>query len=695
MGEHKIPRIIHVIWAGGASLMPKSSIKNVISWMLKNPKFKIVLWVDEKTSGKSLGELEQEYNKLFESTYRGQKSGSVEESIPDLNFEVRNIRSDERICRQDDPLIDYEINRPDPNYGASSDMLRYRILYHYGGVYVDHDVAPKNSLNDHVIEFEENDTHVLYVDHLSQFADDKITEEHLKSFAKDWRRIANDIFICTANNPLMLKFIDAVENSNYQLRATNNIKEACKLAYRSQEVKFNTIERTGPDVIRRTIQDNDIGSFKVSEKVHEKCVRSVKQGQGIVDVEIKPIKSREYRLAQPCISLKSGTDFKSVNAGNWLNIPLDFFSYGSQETIVKSLSNVVIFEQEHFGILRLDDHLTIIEKLAKKAHLDEGGLIELFISNIGKIVDAEKLMVVQWTGLYKQTFAFYKESQLISKVPFLKESNQIINPEIILNWASSKDFFSIGIYNDSFMMKTKWFEIFKDSHKSEEIKRVFDRIVVGVSIINLMVERDNSLASEELDNLVIKYQDVLQKAKQAFIDEDISEESIDLLLKKINNLHDKLENFQVNIVLSLFGAGLSEVGEEQLEEKQLKEEESTKKRKRAKNEVIGNDDGVECVDNKPLKIGRMWSPEQGDGADREVQRAKKLLHGLDIEYEQRGVPDQQSMRISYYYLARDVSEKDREAMLNERVKQDLESIFGAIEQVKEELIKKDAGPKNI
>jgi mannosyltransferase OCH1-like enzyme len=38
--------------------------------------------------------------------------------------------------------VRYEIDRLRPNYGASSDLLRYLILYSFGGAYFDSDVAP-------------------------------------------------------------------------------------------------------------------------------------------------------------------------------------------------------------------------------------------------------------------------------------------------------------------------------------------------------------------------------------------------------------------------------------------------------------------------------------------------------------------------------------------------------------------------
>ncbi len=101
----RIPRIIHFVWLGPSSL-PSSSIKNIASWIKKHPHWECYLWTDRIRSGlHELPGLKQKLVKDFTFSQLGKC------------FVTANT------------------------YREKADVLRYELLYQFGGVVIDHDVA--------------------------------------------------------------------------------------------------------------------------------------------------------------------------------------------------------------------------------------------------------------------------------------------------------------------------------------------------------------------------------------------------------------------------------------------------------------------------------------------------------------------------------------------------------------------------
>ena len=97
--KNPVPKILHFIWLGGE--IPEHYITNINDWSKKNPNFEIRTWTDEDAE----------------------------------NFDMKNRK-----------LFDEA-----ENFGMKSDILRYEILYKYGGVYLDTDffcLQPLDDLNE-------------------------------------------------------------------------------------------------------------------------------------------------------------------------------------------------------------------------------------------------------------------------------------------------------------------------------------------------------------------------------------------------------------------------------------------------------------------------------------------------------------------------------------------------------------------
>ncbi len=97
----KIPKVVHFIWLGPRPFPPES-VENVRTWMAHHPDWTFKFWTDRDRQVPCRG-MQKCYVKDF----------------PFSRLERAFVQSQ--------------------NYGEKSDVLRYEILNHEGGVYVDHD----------------------------------------------------------------------------------------------------------------------------------------------------------------------------------------------------------------------------------------------------------------------------------------------------------------------------------------------------------------------------------------------------------------------------------------------------------------------------------------------------------------------------------------------------------------------------
>lgn len=100
----RIPKILHFVWLGPSAL-PHESVKNITSWIKYHPDWKCILWTDRMR-----GHMEQIL-------------GIEQRLVRDLTFEELGT------C--------YVTAN---TYREKADILRYELLYQFGGLVIDHDV---------------------------------------------------------------------------------------------------------------------------------------------------------------------------------------------------------------------------------------------------------------------------------------------------------------------------------------------------------------------------------------------------------------------------------------------------------------------------------------------------------------------------------------------------------------------------
>ncbi|MEX0849089.1 MAG: glycosyltransferase [Candidatus Dependentiae bacterium] len=123
--KEKIPKLLHHIWLG--SPLPKfcSSLRK--TWFEHNPTWKFILWTDNPDNFK-YGCLVCSYESLHRVLYENQEQFIV--------FDVRSLN-----------LINQEAYDITDNYGERSDIIRYEVLFEFGGLYVDTDFECLKSFN--------------------------------------------------------------------------------------------------------------------------------------------------------------------------------------------------------------------------------------------------------------------------------------------------------------------------------------------------------------------------------------------------------------------------------------------------------------------------------------------------------------------------------------------------------------------
>ena len=101
---HNVPQVLHFIWIG--SNISDKYIEHIKGYKQINQQYEIYLWVDNNTSLQN-------------------------DKLKSLQIHIQDVRKTN--------LINREIYHMETNYGAKSDILRYEVVFKYGGIYTDID----------------------------------------------------------------------------------------------------------------------------------------------------------------------------------------------------------------------------------------------------------------------------------------------------------------------------------------------------------------------------------------------------------------------------------------------------------------------------------------------------------------------------------------------------------------------------
>lgn len=373
-----IPKMIHFFWAGGAKPMPETNIECVAAWAEKNPEFRTIIWVDTKTTPSSVFKnyLENEPPKGIKGTNIVLADVNSNGLIPEETENDITFKSPQRLL----------INALRPNYGGSSDILRYLVLHKFGGAYFDSDILPGSKKLNHDKVFDNSKGEVLLLNPTTQ----------------NIRAAGNDSFICTPGNPIMLGIAKtAVSNYSKSFYRKDYPYHQPHTYFNLDNKMMDTVTRTGPIAVRRTfLERNELGRYQ--EKIIKKYPFGGTQSKYVFDnsdanlytcleVPSKYWMSEEYSQALP------------ENQGNWL-IPL-VQAMPKKEALEIAIKEV-LFEANNQGLMRLDDH---IEDVAISMSLDE---INKQISKGNQISFIDEFKSLDFTGYMMSA----EQLELLSKL---------------------------------------------------------------------------------------------------------------------------------------------------------------------------------------------------------------------------------------------------------------------------------------
>lgn len=300
-----IPKELHFIWAGGTKPMPAKNIDCVRQWKERNPEFQVNVWIEAKS--------------VPEEVLKNYRELPPPEGFKGTGIVLKDIH-EEGVAS---PHAEYEINKLRPNYGASSDLIRYSILSKFGGAYFDSDVEPgEKSLNHNGI-FDTMDKAML-----------------VNQNSQNIGSLGNDGFICTPNHPLMKELFKNAQQ-NYLKPFYPGYAHTLYDSEANQNKLDSTVYTTGPGSVTQTFYEAGLLGLTYSDEL--------KRSVAWIN------KLRVINQTPPQYWIDPQTATPSIeNENNWLipyirALPLD--------EAMQAALGAIKFEAEHMGMLRLNDHL--------------------------------------------------------------------------------------------------------------------------------------------------------------------------------------------------------------------------------------------------------------------------------------------------------------------------------------------------
>ncbi|MCB1828155.1 MAG: hypothetical protein KDH94_06975, partial [Coxiellaceae bacterium] len=310
---------IHFIWFGAA--MHAKAVDTVKQWRAfldavqkaHDTKFEISIWVDKVgSSPEAIKQMEQEFAGI--ATLR---------DVTELGFS--------------DDIVRYQIDRLRPNYAASSDVVRFRILKKERGLYLDTDIVPPTSI-DHFMKAWSHDDVIMP-----------------NQFAAQQGILNSDVIFYNGKNPH--SFIDYMVDEtvkNYDVKAQDSSlsrksQHRYKLAAAPESSAWRQayLQETDQHRLEYTLRVGS--SLLMSDWLEQQFQATGGPAQNIEDM----VKRAGYTLVAES-DLRTPLDQTGSDL-SWRGRPVIQLDT-VDEAVARAIATMQ-FEVEHQGVLRLDDHL--------------------------------------------------------------------------------------------------------------------------------------------------------------------------------------------------------------------------------------------------------------------------------------------------------------------------------------------------
>lgn len=234
-----IPMEAHYIWEGGD--IPKSALRNILYFKENNPDYNVNIWTSRPMA------IENTWVALMDN--EGDAIGRQLATKPGMRESINIVSPSELFSKLSKTysnsekiksIVGRENNGPYKNYASASDTMRLAILYCYGGLYMDADVAVGKGLG-------------------------RVTTDVGAAFHQTHRFVSNAVVASTENSQPIRRLLDSIVSSYYENTSDipNDFMWMDKRSSRGDLYgrKMLTLYTTGPGLIRdqRAIDPESFG----------------------------------------------------------------------------------------------------------------------------------------------------------------------------------------------------------------------------------------------------------------------------------------------------------------------------------------------------------------------------------------------------------------------------------------------------
>ena len=393
-----IPYLIHFV-RFGYEVLPLAHANQIKKWAHNNPDFSIYLWIDRVGTP---ADVLASY-KTLESYFK--------KEVASGQLQLKDITEEGIVTLE----MRYEIDRMRPNHGASADLARLKILYQYGGIYLDPDIIPgnKNLLEIAQIWRPENQNKLMFCEVDAGFATDlficsqknKSIKAYYDSIVKNYHTVFYDI-----NE---VDIVDIVHSTAYIYSGKATLPS---LTYRydlKRYIEYVTLEKTGSVhfsyLVRELLQDVSTDNF--DQKIVDKLMMfgCMTDNSDCENVETPIEFIYEEDIRKPLRN--TGSEMTWLARG--------VRPCGSVEEALESIKMSIIFEANTLGVLRLDDHITNLLE-SQKSVTKTTQLILIYFSYLDKLIEDQYLVLdkvhsIQLTFKYKETRCWCENNDLLKR----------------------------------------------------------------------------------------------------------------------------------------------------------------------------------------------------------------------------------------------------------------------------------------
>jgi len=222
----------------------------------------------------------------------------------------------------------------------------------------------------------------MYLEHCPQNPNSK--KEDLEKFTIN--RIGNDTFLTNKHNDAISKILSSA-HEKYNLLTDNLSSIHIVSAHSGNNIKDTTIERTGPDLVRRVLTEK---------------LQCRENGGKLIDANGL---NEFYRFRDGSLELV----IPGSNTGNWLNTRIT--KYDDKQIALSKVFKTMNFEAKYFKVLRLDDHIKDLIDSTSNSITQKNALEKLMpVMQENK----EKIKYTQLTGEFGHTIDYVLNAKLIS-----------------------------------------------------------------------------------------------------------------------------------------------------------------------------------------------------------------------------------------------------------------------------------------